>query len=70
MTATATAVRKTVVSFHAHPDDEALLTGGTLAGGTYGYKVTAVNANGETAGSAEQSLTTTSENVNGRPTAA
>ena len=24
-------VRRTVVSFHAHPDDEALLTGGTLA---------------------------------------
>ncbi|WP_296607297.1 PIG-L family deacetylase, partial [Nocardioides sp.] len=25
------AERFTVVSFHAHPDDEALLTGGTLA---------------------------------------
>uniref|UniRef100_UPI001E5CEE7B PIG-L deacetylase family protein n=1 Tax=Catenulispora pinisilvae TaxID=2705253 RepID=UPI001E5CEE7B len=30
-TATATATPKTVVAFHAHPDDEVLLTGGTLA---------------------------------------
>ncbi len=37
--------RRTVVSFHAHPDDEALLTGGTLAGlAAAGHRVVLVTA--------------------------
>ena len=35
----------TVVSFHAHPDDEALLTAGTLAGlAAAGHRVVLVTA--------------------------
>lgn len=37
--------RLTIVSFHAHPDDEALLTGGTLAGASAaGHRVVLVTA--------------------------
>lgn len=37
--------RRTVVSFHAHPDDETLLTGGTLAGlARHGHRVVLVTA--------------------------
>ena len=41
--------RRTIVSFHAHPDDEALLTGGTLAkASAAGHRVVLVTAtNGE-----------------------
>jgi LmbE family N-acetylglucosaminyl deacetylase len=51
MTATTTAVPKTVVSFHAHPDDEALLTGGTLAkAAAAGHRVVLVAATNGGAG--------------------
>jgi LmbE family N-acetylglucosaminyl deacetylase len=46
-----TAVPKTVVSFHAHPDDEALLTGGTLAkAAAAGHRVVLVAATNGGAG--------------------
>lgn len=46
----------TVVSFHAHPDDEALLTGGTLARCvTEGHRVVIVTATDGAAGLAEES---------------
>jgi len=51
MTATTTSVPKTVVSFHAHPDDEALLTGGTLAkAAAAGHRVVLVAATNGGAG--------------------
>src|SRR3954465_14291784 len=41
------APRYTLVSFHAHPDDEALLTGGTLArAAAEGHRVVLVVATG------------------------
>ncbi|MDQ6650602.1 MAG: PIG-L family deacetylase, partial [Actinomycetota bacterium] len=41
----------TVVSFHAHPDDEALLTAGTLArAAAEGHRVVLVTATGGEAG--------------------
>lgn len=43
--------RRTVVSFHAHPDDETLLTGGTLAGAARrGHRVVLVTATDGAAG--------------------
>src|SRR4051812_48934396 len=45
------AVAFTVVSFHAHPDDEALLTGGTLArAAAEGHRVVLVTATAGEAG--------------------
>ena len=45
MTASTTVATKTVVSFHAHPDDESLLTGGTLAkAAAAGHRVVLVTA--------------------------
>ncbi|HSR26676.1 MAG TPA: PIG-L family deacetylase, partial [Candidatus Eisenbacteria bacterium] len=42
---------RTVVSFHAHPDDEALLTGGTLAkAAAAGHRVVLVTATAGAAG--------------------
>jgi LmbE family N-acetylglucosaminyl deacetylase len=47
---------KTLVSFHAHPDDEALLTGGTLArAAAAGHRVVLVVATDGEAGLASQS---------------
>jgi LmbE family N-acetylglucosaminyl deacetylase len=44
----------TLVSFHAHPDDEALLTGGTLArAAAAGHRVVLVTATGGEAGLAD-----------------
>jgi LmbE family N-acetylglucosaminyl deacetylase len=53
-----TAVRpRTVVSFHAHPDDEALLTGGTLAkAAAVGHRVVLVTATDGGAGLAAAGL--------------
>jgi LmbE family N-acetylglucosaminyl deacetylase len=46
---------KTIVSFHAHPDDEALLTGGTLAkAAAEGHRVVLVIATNGEAGLASQ----------------
>jgi LmbE family N-acetylglucosaminyl deacetylase len=45
------AAARTVVSFHAHPDDETLLTGGTLAGAARrGHRVVLVTATDGAAG--------------------
>ena len=50
--------RFTLVSFHAHPDDEALLTGGTLArAAAEGHRVVIVVATAGEAGLAQQDLT-------------
>jgi LmbE family N-acetylglucosaminyl deacetylase len=47
MSAGAAVRRRTLVSFHAHPDDEALLTGGTLAkAAAAGHRVVLVTATG------------------------
>lgn len=47
------AVRRTVVAVHAHPDDEAILTGGTLAGlARAGHRVVLVTATDGGAGAA------------------
>jgi len=57
MTAAATGVPKTVVSFHAHPDDESLLTGGTLAkAAAAGHRVVLVTATNGAAGLASSRL--------------
>lgn len=49
--------RRTLVSFHAHPDDEALLTGGTLArAAAEGHRVVLVVATDGEAGLAADSL--------------
>lgn len=51
MTAATAILTKTVVSFHAHPDDESLLTGGTLAkAATAGHRVVLVSATNGAAG--------------------
>src|SRR4051812_10179812 len=51
MTAPASPRRRTVVSFHAHPGDEALLTGGTLAkAAAAGHRVVLVTATAGGAG--------------------
>jgi LmbE family N-acetylglucosaminyl deacetylase len=51
MTATTAILTKTVVSFHAHPDDESLLTGGTLAkAAAAGHRVVLVSATNGAAG--------------------
>lgn len=48
---------RTIVSFHAHPDDEALLTGGTLAMlAAQGHRVVLVVATDGAAGLAESAL--------------
>jgi LmbE family N-acetylglucosaminyl deacetylase len=48
----------TLVSFHAHPDDEALLTGGTLArAAAEGHRVVLVTATAGEAGLAREDLT-------------
>ncbi len=48
--------RRTVVFLHAHPDDEALLTGGTIAGlGARGHRVVLVTATAGEAGLADRS---------------
>ncbi|MDX6327229.1 MAG: hypothetical protein QOK15_3583 [Nocardioidaceae bacterium] len=48
----------TLVSFHAHPDDEALLTGGTLArAAAEGHRVVLVTATAGEAGLADPRLT-------------
>jgi LmbE family N-acetylglucosaminyl deacetylase len=53
----ANARRFTVVSFHAHPDDEVLFTGGTLArAGAEGHRVVLVVATDGEAGLADDSL--------------
>ncbi|HET8616172.1 MAG TPA: PIG-L family deacetylase [Actinomycetales bacterium] len=50
-------MRRTVVSFHAHPDDEALLTGGTLArASAQGHRVILVVATDGEAGLAASAL--------------
>jgi LmbE family N-acetylglucosaminyl deacetylase len=55
-----TSPRYTVVSFHAHPDDEALLTSGTLArAAAEGHRVVLVVATAGEAGLAAASLGTT-----------
>jgi LmbE family N-acetylglucosaminyl deacetylase len=47
----------TLVSFHAHPDDEALLTGGTLArAASEGHRVVLVTATAGEAGLARENL--------------
>jgi LmbE family N-acetylglucosaminyl deacetylase len=57
MTAATPVVPKTVVSFHAHPDDEALLTGGTLAKvAAAGHRVVLVTATSGGAGLAASRL--------------
>ncbi|MGZ4597952.1 MAG: PIG-L family deacetylase [Actinomycetes bacterium] len=49
---------RTIVSFHAHPDDEALLTGGTLAkAAAAGHRVVLVTATAGGAGLAASELT-------------
>jgi LmbE family N-acetylglucosaminyl deacetylase len=49
-----TAARQTIVSFHAHPDDEVLLTGGTLArAAAAGHRVVLVTATNGGAGLAD-----------------
>jgi LmbE family N-acetylglucosaminyl deacetylase len=49
--------RRTVVSFHAHPDDEALLTGGTLAkAAAEGHRVVLVTATSGGAGLAAEAV--------------
>jgi LmbE family N-acetylglucosaminyl deacetylase len=49
--------RFTIVSFHAHPDDEALLTGGTLArAAAQGHRVVIVVATAGEVGLADQSF--------------
>lgn len=55
---TSTAIlTKTVVSFHAHPDDESLLTGGTLAkAAAAGHRVVLVSATNGAAGLASSPL--------------
>jgi LmbE family N-acetylglucosaminyl deacetylase len=51
--------RRTIVSFHAHPDDEALLTGGTLArAAAAGHRVVLVVATDGEAGLASDSVRT------------
>lgn len=51
MTATPDVKARTIVSFHAHPDDEALLTGGTLAkAAAAGHRVVLVTATNGGAG--------------------
>jgi LmbE family N-acetylglucosaminyl deacetylase len=51
VTATTATRAKTVVSFHAHPDDESLLTGGTLAkAAASGHRVVLVSATSGAAG--------------------
>src|SRR3954452_10018555 len=48
----------TIVAFHAHPDDEALLTGGTLArAAAAGHRVVLVTATGGEAGLADAAST-------------
>jgi LmbE family N-acetylglucosaminyl deacetylase len=48
----------TIVAFHAHPDDEALLTGGTLArAAAAGHRVILVTATGGEAGLADAAST-------------
>jgi LmbE family N-acetylglucosaminyl deacetylase len=50
----------TLVSFHAHPDDEALLTGGTLArAAAEGHRVVLVTATAGEAGLADDATRTT-----------
>jgi LmbE family N-acetylglucosaminyl deacetylase len=57
MTSPVHARRRTVVSFHAHPDDEALLTGGTLAkAAAAGHRVVLVTATAGGAGLAASRL--------------
>jgi len=57
VTATTATQRRTVVSFHAHPDDEALLTGGTLArAAAAGHNVVLVTATSGAAGLAASRL--------------
>ncbi len=57
MSAEAALRRRTLVSFHAHPDDEALLTGGTLAkAAAAGHRVVLVTATGGGAGLAAARL--------------
>lgn len=57
MTATTAMQSRTVVSFHAHPDDEALLTGGTLAkAAAAGHNVVLVTATSGAAGLAASRL--------------
>jgi LmbE family N-acetylglucosaminyl deacetylase len=57
MTATTAVLTKTVVSFHAHPDDESLLTGGTLAkAAAAGHRVVIVTATNGAAGLAASRL--------------
>jgi LmbE family N-acetylglucosaminyl deacetylase len=57
MTAGTTAAsRRTLVAFHAHPDDEVLLTGGTLAkAAAAGHRVVLVSATAGSAGLADDS---------------
>lgn len=51
MTSSTALLTQTVVSFHAHPDDEALLTGGTLAkAAAAGHRVVLVTATNGGAG--------------------
>ena len=57
MTASTAILTKTVVSFHAHPDDESLLTGGTLAkAAAAGHRVVLVTATSGAAGLASSQL--------------
>jgi LmbE family N-acetylglucosaminyl deacetylase len=57
MTAATDTRTQTVVSFHAHPDDEALLTGGTLAkAAAAGHRVVLVTATSGGAGLAAEQL--------------
>ena len=57
MTATTASGTKTLVSFHAHPDDESLLTGGTLAkAAAAGHRVVIVTATNGAAGLASARL--------------
>ena len=53
---------RTVVFFHAHPDDEALLTAGTMAGlAAAGHRVVLVTATAGEAGLAASSVTATGD---------